>query len=81
MKNKVDKRGILDDEVFSYSISKDRKVFISYEGKHITTLSGSKAERFIASIDVAESKAAQLIMAKVTGNFKRGNEKIAKQKK
>ena len=55
-------------------------MFISYYGKQIMTLSGGKAEKFIADIDGAEGKEAQLILAKVTGNFKRGNEKLAKRR-
>ena len=55
-------------------------MFISYEGRQVTTLSGKEAERFIRQIENAEGKSAQLIMAKVTGNFKRGNEKIAKKR-
>jgi len=77
--NPIDKRGILDEEVFSYKMSKDKKVFICYEGKHVSTLSGTKAETFIEKIQHVEGKEAQLIMAKVTGNFKRGNEKLAKK--
>ena len=80
MGNPVDKRGILDEEIFTYRISKDNKVFISYEGKQVTTLSGKNAERFITLINGTAGKDAQLIMAKVTGNFKRGNERLAKQK-
>ncbi|MCL2169455.1 MAG: hypothetical protein FWB74_05450 [Defluviitaleaceae bacterium] len=76
----IDKRGILDDEIFSYRITKDKKVFISYEGKQVTTLSGKKADEFIRKIENAKVKEAQLIMAKVTGNFKRGNEKLFKKK-
>ena len=75
MERSIDKRNILDNEVFSYRITKDKTVFIAYEGKHVTTLSGKKAEDFITKIQNAEGKDAQLIMAKVTGNFKRGNEK------
>ncbi|MCL2528546.1 MAG: hypothetical protein FWE42_09035 [Defluviitaleaceae bacterium] len=74
----VDKRGFLDEEVFTYRVTKDNKVFISYEGKQVTTLSGKKASEFIKKIYSAEGKEAQLIMAKVTGNFKRGNEKLFK---
>jgi hypothetical protein len=74
----VDKRGVLDDEIFTYRISKEEKVFISYEGKQVTTLSGSKAKKFISDIEGSFGKDAQLIMAKVTGNFKRGNEKLSK---
>jgi len=76
----IDKRGILDDIVFSYRVAKDNKVFISYYGKQIAVLSGRKASEFISKIEGSEHKEAQLIMAKVTGNFKRGNEKVAKQK-
>jgi len=75
----IDKRGILDEEIFTYRITKDKKVFISYEGKHVTTLSGKKADEFISKIQNTESKAAQLVMAKATGNFKRGNEKLFKK--
>ena len=75
----IDKRGILDEDIFSYRITKDKKVFISYEGKQVTILSGKKAEDFITKIQNAEGKEAQLIMAKVTGNFKRGNEKLFKK--
>ena len=78
MNNPTDKRGILDEEVFTYKLTKDRKVFISYHGKQVTILSGKKAEAFITNIKDADRKEAQLIMAKVTGNFKRGNEKIFK---
>ncbi|MCL2223016.1 MAG: hypothetical protein FWC20_11605 [Oscillospiraceae bacterium] len=81
MNNPVDKRGILDDEVFTYRVTKDKKVFVSYEGKQVTILSGRKAEKFINDIENAEGKETQLIMAKVTGNFKRGNEKLFKKRK
>ena len=77
----VDKRGVLDGTVFTYRITKDKKVFISYEGNHVTTLSGKKAEKFIADANGADGKDLQLIMAKATGNFKRGNERLAKEKR
>ena len=80
MSYKVDKRGILDEEVFTYRVTKDQKVFISYEGKQVVTLSGKKAETFLGKINGLEGKEAQLVLAKVTGNFKRGNEKIEKRK-
>ncbi|MCL2853511.1 MAG: hypothetical protein FWE20_10880 [Defluviitaleaceae bacterium] len=69
MGNPVDKRGLLDSEVFTYRVTKDNKVFISYYGKQVTILKGGKAEDFIADIADADGKEAQLIMAKVTGNF------------
>ena len=80
MGNSVDKRGVLDEEVFSYRITKDKKVFISCQGRVVTSLQGKEAERFIKRIEQAEGKDAQLIMAKATGNFKHGNEKMAKRR-
>lgn len=75
MENPIDKRGKLEEEVFTYKITKDKKVFISWYGKPVVTLSGTKAEDFIAKIENTEGKEAQLLMAKITGNFKHGNEK------
>lgn len=76
----IDKRGVLDEEVFTYRIFKDNKVFIYWHGKHITTLSGDKAREFEEDILGLEGKEAQLIMAKVTGHFKHGNERVLKHR-
>jgi hypothetical protein len=70
----IDKRGVLDEDVFSYRASKD-KVFIFWHGKQVMTLKGREASRFLSKIDGLEGKQAQLVMAKITGNFKRGNER------
>ena len=78
MASNIDKRGVLDEEIFTYRVTKDGKVFVSYHGKVVTTLSGKKADSFVADINGLDGKEAQLVMAKVTGNFKRGNEKLAK---
>ena len=75
----VDRRGILDEEVFTYRVTKDGKVFISSRGKHVTTLAGKRAGAFIVSIKGADDKEVQLIMAKATGHFKHGNERVAKE--
>ena len=76
----MDKRGVLEKEVFSYRITKDQKVLISYEGKPVRTLSGSNAKSLIAKIQGANGQSIQLMLAKATGNFKRGNEKEARNK-
>lgn len=76
----IDKRNKLEDELFTYKITKDKKVFISWKGKLVTTLSGKKSEEFIRKIEDADSFEEQLIMAKATGHFKHGNEKERKNK-
>lgn len=63
------------EEVFSYKISKDNKVFLFWYGKQVMILKGKDSEKFIARISGADFQEAQLLMAKVTGNFKRGNER------
>ncbi|GGB60850.1 hypothetical protein [Fictibacillus barbaricus] len=72
----VDKRKRLDEKVFSYQITKNNTVFIEYHGKQVMVVKGKEAEKIIKRIDeAATDKDIQLILAKVTGNFKRGNEK------
>lgn len=78
--NIVDKRNILDSEPFSYKVFKDNKIFIYWYGKQVTILKGKESERFLAKIQNSDIKEAQLIMAKITGNFKHGNEKDNKNK-
>lgn len=75
MSNEIDKRNRLDEEPFEYKISKDSKVFIYWYGKQVTILKGKDSERFLVKIQGADPKEKQLLMAKITGNFKRGNEK------
>ncbi len=71
----IDKRNLLDDEVFTYRINKDKKVFIAWHGKQVTVLKGKEAQKFMSRIANLDHKEAQLVMAKATGNFKRGNER------
>lgn len=76
----IDRRNKLDEEFFSYRVLKDNKVFIYWYDKHVMTLTGQKSQKFLADIEGADSKEEQLIMARITGNFKRGNEKNSKRR-
>ena len=71
----IDKRNRFEDEVFTYKLSKDNKVFLFWYGKQVMILKGKDSEKFLARIKDADHREAQLIMAKVTGNFKHGNER------
>ncbi|WP_257144755.1 hypothetical protein [Bacillus toyonensis] len=71
MKN-TDRRNRLDDRMFHYRITKNNIVLIEYYGKQIMILKGNDAEKFLNKINHANNdKEQQLIMAKITGNFKR----------
>ncbi len=71
----ADKRNKLDESPFAFEVSKDKNVFIFWRGKRVTILKEKVSDRFLERIRNTDQKEAQLIMAKVTGNFKRGNEK------
>ncbi|GIN40914.1 MULTISPECIES: hypothetical protein [Heyndrickxia] len=72
----IDKRNRLEDEVFTYRISKNNTIFIDWYGKQVKILKGKEAEKLLSKITQAvNEKEIQLLLAKVTGNFKRGNEK------
>jgi hypothetical protein len=57
-----------------YKVLKD-KVRIQWNGKPVMMLKGISAQKLIKKIEKAEGMEVQLILAKITGNFKRGNEK------
>ncbi len=71
----VDQRHVLEDELFTYFATKDGKVFIYWHAKQVKTLNGQEAQRFLGKVTGLDLLEAQLVMAKLTGNFKRGNEK------
>ncbi|WP_407081150.1 hypothetical protein [Evansella halocellulosilytica] len=63
------------DAPFSYQINKYNTVFIKYYGKQVKISNVKDAKKILKKMSGAENeKASQLIIAKITGNFKRGNE-------
>ena len=75
MTSPIDKRGKLKEEPFTFRITKEGKVFIHWHGKQVMILKGSAADKFKGAITNAGSEQIQLIMARVTGHFKHGNER------
>jgi hypothetical protein len=60
---------------FSWAATKDGRVRIRWQGKVVTTLAGERASRFLQQVEHADGEAEQLLLARATGNFKRGNER------
>lgn len=75
VKRPVDARGRLEAEPFEHRTTKDGRVRISYAGKVVATVAGEQATRLVEGLATADDRAAQLLLAKATGNFKRGNER------
>jgi len=65
----------LADEPFSWRSRSDGTVVIRYHDAPVTLLRGKAAERFALRVASADDAGAQQLMARVTGNFKRGNER------
>lgn len=49
---------------------------IAHHGRTATVLRGARAAEFL---DRVEREDAQLLMARMTGNYRRGNERVARQ--
>ena len=60
---------------FSYEVE-GTAVVIYHHGRRATALRGSAAERFLAEV---ERRDPQQLMARATGNYKRGNERAGKR--
>lgn len=69
----------LGHEPFSYAVRADGSIVISYHAAPVTLLRGKSAVRFATRIEGADPAAAQQLMARATGSFKRGNERLGKR--
>jgi hypothetical protein len=62
-------------EGFTYLL-RGEDVLISHHGRLATTLRGRRAAEFLADV---EAEDPQELMARLTGNYRRGNERQARQ--
>lgn len=60
---------------FEYTVRPDGSVTITHRGRPATTLRGQRTEQFLGEVE----DDPQLVMARWTGNYRRGNERTAKQ--
>ena len=70
----VDRRGKLTERPFTHQSTRD-KVLISWQGRVVKTLAGDEAARVRQELAALDDDGVQLLLAKLTGNFKRGNER------
>ncbi len=57
---------------FTYQVRKSGEVVISREGVAVATLRGKTAKQFLDRVSYRDP---QKVMARFTGNYKRGNER------
>ena len=63
---------------FSYRATKRGEVFVNHRGRLATKLRGAAAADFLLEVEGAGAGEHKQIMARVTGNYRRGNERLAK---
>ena len=61
---------------FDWTHRKNGDVVITHHGRVATILRGRRAVDFVQDVECGD---AQDLMARVTGNYKRGNEKTARE--
>ena len=75
-KKTPDRRGVLlKEQPFTFRQRGDGSVAILWKGRRVQVLTGKLAENFLAAAPGCTGQELQLLMAKATGNFKRGNER------
>jgi len=62
---------------FTHRARKNGDVEILHHGRLATTLRAREAADFLAEIEGCSRADAQQLMARLTGNYKRGNERLA----
>lgn len=66
-----------DDLGFTFRANKAGVVAIARGGRVVTLLRDVAARRFLAAVDRVTPAAAQQLMARATGNYRRGNERAS----
>jgi len=64
---------------FDFQRRKDNSVLITHNGKTASTLRVELASEFLEDMADTDDAEAQEIMARLTGNYRRGNERLAKK--
>jgi len=64
---------------FEYRARASGEIVLTHRGRPAGTLRGAAAEEFLAEIAGAGEEGAQQIMARYTGNYRRGNERMARR--
>lgn len=62
---------------FTFRKRKTGEVQVLHRGRLATTLRGNEAADFLAEVESGSEADAQQLMARVTGNYKHGNEDVA----
>jgi hypothetical protein len=65
----------LEPGTFAHAFTKDGRIRISHNGRVVTTIAGQAAARLSERLKGTSEAETQQLLARATGNFKRGNER------
>lgn len=65
----------LADDPFDYQVTKSGQVRVSRGGREVVVVGGRHAERLATQLASADDTQTQHLLARATGNYRRGNEK------
>lgn len=65
----------LQDDPFDYQATKSGQVRIFRSGQLVTVIAGAQAAKLLPKLERAGGDTQQQLLARATGNYKRGNER------
>jgi len=75
-RNRVsDERGRLIADPFDYRVTKQGALIVSRGGRTVMTVGGHVAARLVATLQRADDSQVQHLLARASGNYRRGNER------
>jgi hypothetical protein len=66
-----------DDLGFTWRVHKTGEILVHHHGRLAATLRGDEARDFLVETQSADPVSQQQLMARLTGNYKHGNERTA----
>ncbi|WP_173922073.1 hypothetical protein [Agromyces sp. Marseille-P2726] len=69
-----DERGRLLSDPFDYRVTKQGGVIVYRGGRQVMSVGGQDAARLVAALQRADDSQAQHLLARASGNYRRGNE-------
>jgi hypothetical protein len=64
-----------DAQPFEWRVIADSKVMVSRGGRRVVVVAGARGAKLATQLETADGELAQQLLARATGNYKRGNEK------
>jgi hypothetical protein len=75
LSHSADNKADPDDLGFSFTLNKSGDLFILRSGRQVSILRGSRATQAALQLEDLAFRDQQILLAKLSGNYKRGNEK------